>query len=706
VRIRFSSVLVATLLGLLLSVAALIATTSYLNARTNAETLSTDMIGQAALRVDQRVRAQLDVAKTESVQTARFLARGELVPENREDLAHYFVDTMSAQNALTYTSFGSEANGDMTQVMRAADDQLEVRFLERQPDGALRLIDEAVKNNTFEPKASQPDARANDPRPRPYYRLARDAKKPVWTEVYTFFGSGGRLASPGVTYATPVFRDGTLLGVLSADFDLRTISSFLSSLDLLQHGLAFVVEQRADGTRSVIAHPTPEILTRPVSPGATERETFPFEEISDPRVVAMVKALPVALPKDKTDPTPTRFMLGDTAFVGSYLPLADGNLSWVICVVAPEDDILGPVRKSNRQTEIIVAAGVGMALLLALFLGRVLARPLRRLANETEAIGRFELDSRENVRSPFLEVDRLAVAMEEMKRGLRSFRKFVPADLVHELLKSGKEAQVGGERKTLTIHFSDIAGFTSIAETLPPEELVSYLGDYLEAMTEPIHRSGGTVDKYIGDAIMAFWGAPQSDDDHALHACEAALANRARLEKLNEKWVSEGRPRFDARAALNTGEVIVGNLGTGSKLDYTVIGDAVNLASRLEGLNKRYGTSLMISEDTLALVRDRVVVRPLDRVSVKGKNKSVAIYELVGMCGAVSKEEELAAAAHTEAFDLYLARKFEDASMKLREILATRKDDVAAKGLLARCADLIANPPDADWDGSQKMTEK
>jgi adenylate cyclase len=691
---------------MLLSVAALVATTSYLNARSNAESLSADVINQAALRVDQRVRAQLDVAKSESVQTARFLARGELVPENREDLARYFVDTMTAQTALTYLSFGSESNGDLTQVMRRPDAELEARFLERQPDGALRLTDKLMKNNSFEPKGSQADARANDPRPRPYYRSASTAKQPVWTEVYTFLAAGDQLASPGVTYATPVFRDGSLLGVLTADFDLRTISSFLSSLDLLGHGLAFVVEERADGTRRVIAHPNPEILTRPVTVGSNERETFPFDEISDARVVAMVKALPASMSAGNSEATPTRFMLGDTAFVGSYLPLSDGNLKWVVCVVAPEDDILGPVRKANRITEIIVAAGVGVAVLVALFLGGILARPLRRLASETEAIGRLELDSRENLHSPFLEVDRLASAMEEMKRGLRSFRKFVPADLVHQLLKSGKEAQVGGERRTLTIHFSDIAGFTSIAETLPPEELVSYLGDYLEAMTEPIHRSGGTVDKYIGDAIMAFWGAPNADEDHAFHACEAALENRARLEKLNEKWVSEGRPRFDARAALNTGEVIVGNLGTGSKLDYTVIGDSVNLASRLEGLNKRYGTSLMISEDTLALVKDRVVVRPLDRVSVKGKSQSVAIYELIGKRGEVSDEDARAAVAHTEAFDLYLARKFAEASDKLRENLAARKDDVAAKVLLARCAELIANPPDADWDGSQKMTEK
>jgi adenylate cyclase len=308
--------------------------------------------------------------------------------------------------------------------------------------------------------------------------------------------------------------------------------------------------------------------------------------------------------------------------------------------------------------------------------------------------------------SRIIEVQTLTTALDEMKRGLRSFRKYVPADLVRELLASGQEAEIGGKRLELTIHFSDIVGFTSVAESLPPEQLVLNLGEYLEEMSEHIAATGGTVDKYIGDAIMAFWGAPRPDADHALHACEAALENRDRLDALNARWEAAGRPRFDARVALHTGEVVVGNVGSGARLNYTVIGDAVNLASRLESLNKRYGTRLMISETTWARVSHAMVARPLDKVSVKGKAASVVIYELLGRKSRVSADALEAADRHAQAFSLYLERRWSEAIVVLREQLERRPSDGPTRILLERCERWAASPAPSDWDGIERMTEK
>jgi adenylate cyclase len=245
-----------------------------------------------------------------------------------------------------------------------------------------------------------------------------------------------------------------------------------------------------------------------------------------------------------------------------------------------------------------------------------------------------------------------------------------------------------------------------VAESLPPEQLVESLGEYLEEMARPIAASGGTVDKYIGDAIMAFWGAPRPDADHALHACEAALENRDRLDALNARWQAAGRPRFDARVALHTGEVVVGNVGSGARLNYTIIGDAVNLASRLEGLNKRYGTGLIISETTWARVSHVMVARPLDKVSVKGKEASVVIYELIGRRRDVSAVRREVAERHARAFTLYLERKWSEAISLLRARLAEHPGDEPSKLLLERCKRWAATPPPSDWDGTERMTTK
>src|SRR5262249_26375049 len=156
----------------------------------------------------------------------------------------------------------------------------------------------------------------------------------------------------------------------------------------------------------------------------------------------------------------------------------------------------------------------------------------------------------------------------------------------------------GGEHRRLTIYFSDIADFTSISESMPPEALVAHLGEYLQAMSEQVLAAGGTVDKYIGDAVMAFWGAPLENAEHDRGAGTAAVRNQQPLRKLRERWQAEGKPPFRARIGIHTGEVIVGNIGSAARLNYTVIGDAVNLASRLEGLNKYYDTSILISEST------------------------------------------------------------------------------------------------------------
>ncbi|PKL40883.1 MAG: adenylate/guanylate cyclase domain-containing protein [Spirochaetae bacterium HGW-Spirochaetae-1] len=224
---------------------------------------------------------------------------------------------------------------------------------------------------------------------------------------------------------------------------------------------------------------------------------------------------------------------------------------------------------------------------------------------------------------------RVLTEQQEKKYIRQTFSKFVSKSVVDELLKSPDKLKLGGEKKILTVLFSDIRGFTSISEKLTPEKLVEHLNHYLQAMTDMVFKYDGTLDKYVGDEIMAFWGAPIEMENHALMACKCALEQMEVLHKMNENWRNEGKPELNIGIGINTGDMVVGNMGSSSRMDYTLMGDNVNLGARLEGTNKVYGTYIIISEFTYEHVKDNVVVRELDLIKVKGKELPVKIYELL-----------------------------------------------------------------------------
>jgi adenylate cyclase len=226
---------------------------------------------------------------------------------------------------------------------------------------------------------------------------------------------------------------------------------------------------------------------------------------------------------------------------------------------------------------------------------------------------------------------RFFTEQKEKKYIRQTFSKFVSKTVVDDLLKHPEKLKLGGEKKILTVLFSDIRGFTSISEKLTPEELVEHLNVYLQAMTDIVFRYDGTLDKYVGDEIMAFWGAPVPQDDHALKACKAAIEMMKELHEMNAKWIAAGKPKLEIGIGLNTGDMVVGNMGSSSRMDYTLMGDNVNLGARLEGTNKVYTTNIIISEYTYQHVKDHVIVRELDLIRVKGKAKPVTIYELIGI---------------------------------------------------------------------------
>lgn len=226
---------------------------------------------------------------------------------------------------------------------------------------------------------------------------------------------------------------------------------------------------------------------------------------------------------------------------------------------------------------------------------------------------------------------RIFTEQNEKKYIRKTFSKFVSKSVVDELLKNPSMLKLGGEEKDITVLFSDIRGFTSISEQLTPEDLVLHLNDYLQAMTNIVIKYHGTLDKYIGDAIMAFWGAPLKQENHALLCCKAGLEMLESLDPLNEEWIAAGKPPLNIGIGINTGKMVAGNMGSNSRMDYTIMGDSVNLGSRVEGVNKQYKTRLIITEYTYEQVKEHVIVRELDLIRVKGKKQPVTIYELLDL---------------------------------------------------------------------------
>jgi adenylate cyclase len=296
---------------------------------------------------------------------------------------------------------------------------------------------------------------------------------------------------------------------------------------------------------------------------------------------------------------------------------------------------------------------------------------------------------------------------EREKRKIRkTFSQYLSPGVIGLIEKDPqKYIRPGGEMKDLTVMFSDIRGFTTISEGLTPDELVRLLNEYLGAMTDVVFATNGTLDKYIGDAIMAFWGSPYPQEDHAFQACSCALRMSRALATLNEKWKQEQRSPIAIGIGLNTGPVNVGNMGSDKRLAWTVMGDNVNLASRLEGITKQYQTQIVISEATYLQVAHQFVCRELDRIRVKGKHQPVKIYELLAVAAEKPTYESLLT-PFEYAMTAYLGQNWREAAARFGELLAIYPEDGPTRVFLQRALEFLEEAPESNWDGVYVMKSK
>jgi len=699
-------------LTLILLTVASLGFSSYRNARFTAADLSAQIIDQNSRLIDDQINDLLHTADEQCRLNLRLLQSGQFDPADFAGLARYWREVMAVHPRLTRMSIALEATGEWSYVHRRADASPVVGELRRDPStGELALTEWLAADYPGRSYSSDPNRGDRDPRALPWYVEAKRTRRQAWSDTYILIGAEGAADVPAVTCATPVpAADGSLRGVLSASFDVIELGAYLRGLRVGESGSAFVVEFRDDGERRVIAHPDEKILIRDVpGPGGAERREFvPIDELADRRVAEFLRQIP---PGD--DParfrrtTHIRFAHDGVPYLGAYRCLSTAETpDWLIAILLPEGDVLARVGQSNREALLIGLAILMVATAVSLAISTQIARPLERIAGETEAIGRLRVEARPVAHSIVREVDRLAVAVEATKTSLRSFGKYVPADLVRLLVATGQEATPGGERRRMTIYFCDLADFTSMAESLPPEDLVRHMGEYFERLSADIVAAGGTVDKYIGDAIMAFWGAPAPTTNHATAACSAALTGRASMADLRRRWASQGKARLFTRIGIHTGEVVVGNVGSPARLNYTVMGDAVNVASRLEGMNKFYGTDILIGDPTRREAAAAVLARPVDWVSVKGKAEGLLVHEPLGGRDSAPDGSRALAEMAAAALDLYRVRDWDGAIRLFDEIGRLRPGDGPGRVLGDRCRALRAAPPPESWDGVHRMVDK
>jgi adenylate cyclase len=284
------------------------------------------------------------------------------------------------------------------------------------------------------------------------------------------------------------------------------------------------------------------------------------------------------------------------------------------------------------------------------------------------------------------------------KRWLRhAFSRYVSPSVVEVITTNPERLDLGGEELETTVLFADLEGFTQLSESMPPQALIKLLNDYFSPMTQIIMAYQGTLDKYIGDAIMALWGAPVPLPDHALRACGAALEMEKTMTELQKDWQAQGLPPLGARLGLHSGSVVAGNVGSRERFNYTVLGDTVNLASRLEGVNKVYGTRILLSDSTCQHVKDHLLVRELDLVQVKGRGQPVTIYELLGPYppeGPYPWLDYFAA-----GLEAYRRREWEEAAQAFNEVLRLKPNDRPTQVFLGRCRFFAVAPPPLDWRG-------
>ncbi|WP_323794830.1 adenylate/guanylate cyclase domain-containing protein [Nisaea sp.] len=515
-----------------------------------------------------------------------------------------------------------------------------------------------------------------DPRARLWYETALASGGMSVSDVDVF----AVLDLVGFTVGAPFYgADGNVRGVAAADITLDGMSDYLAESKISPGTISFILDHQG----GVIANSRQE---KTYGSRSGRPELMHVTSLDDD-----LSAIAFSLrPRDRQgmytiEHQGREYVASLTTFPASF------GKAWQLLVVTPLSDFTGTLEERNRQLFIFGLIAILVQIIIIYFLSGVISAPLERLAVKVTKIKDLDVESPLALQTPIREVALLGRAIDTLDTTVKSFASFVPVDLVRQLLDTDQKLALGGYNKFLTVFFSDIEGFSTLSESTPSKQLLQRVSTYLETVTRATKQESGTIDKFIGDGVMAFWGAPNRLDDHAMHACFAALRIQHEMARLNADWTAQGMLPLNIRIGIHSDAVLVGNIGSSDRMNYTVMGDGVNIAARLEGINKDYGTRICISHTVFKEAGDRLCVRPIDEVAVKGRRGKVPIYELVGAYDlepAFEPDEQLVRLCRMtrDAYEALVAEELDLALARYKAILTDYPDDTVAAEMARRLA--------------------
>lgn len=455
-----------------------------------------------------------------------------------------------------------------------------------------------------------------DPRNRPWYHKTLKADRSLVSLPYLSFGIG----APVMTISTPL--RGKMPGVVAADLKLDTFSDFVQEQRPGEHGIALIF----DSAGPLIAHPD---FAKFVTSALTHPSQPQLPNIKEMNAGVAAAVLRESHGRDHYDGEIHDGQGNGYLFRLEKFTLGERHNARIL-LLAAEGDFVQDVRRLQFTGLILaIAAGAAFVPLVWIF-GNGMSRSLKDITAQATRLQKLSASDPAPVTSRIKEICELGSTVNLAQRTIGSFARFVPKEIVRGVMDNSISTELGGVREEVTVVFTDVKDFTTIAESADPDMLMYQTSRYFSVLTEAFLAEGGTVDKFIGDAVMVFWNAPNPQPDHIERACRAVLSGRLACEKLNARFEAEGLKPFFTRFGIHVGEVVVGNLGSMERMNYTALGNTVNLAARLEGLNKQFGTAILVSESVYLRARHCFQFKPFDAVIAKGMTKETQIFELVG----------------------------------------------------------------------------
>jgi len=687
-KIGLRTVLAALVLLTVVVTAIVIHLTWAYAARRNVGEVVGQLNRQIVGSVQHEIRATLnDAWSVQQVVNSIFFQQA-IKPTDEAKREFIFLALLSSHPTLSWIAIGFP-NGGFFGALNAAADEIDMVEVKRDPQTGVRQ----QRVDTYAPQPGDTLFRGREITPsnfdataQTWYKRAVADNGPGWSMLLQL----PYRDRPALVTSTPIVANGDFCGVIAVVVEFDRLSQFLGGLQVGKTGTVVLLNRSG----KVIAAAALAALKRQRAGEMPDLATL----ARDHPMLAAMSALAGGNGLSLTDTRQleTTGPLDGKEYFVTFSPLNFDN--WIVGTVIPADDFLASI---ERSAVMLVAVLVVLTLIVASLAiasaNRLVARPLIRIAGQLKLIEEFRLDRVSRIASPLRELDDLSGVLSQMGAGLASFQKYMPTELVRTLVTHGVEARPGGRQEILTVMFTDIAGYTGIAERLG-DEVVPLLAEYLEAVSSAVLDHHGTIDKFIGDGVMAFWGAPLQNERHAADACAAALECQRLLALQRQRAIDRGSTPLHMRIGINTGRMLVGNIGSSERLSYTVIGDAVNVASRLEPLGKLYGVDVILGEDTRLAAGRSVIVRRLDRVAVYGRTGGLAIYELLGMAADDGTESSLWVNSYEAGLAAYEDRQWSTAIRLFREATALRGTiDQPSQILIERCTACLADPPADSW---------